>query len=83
MQDTLSVTMGKKLFQFAVQMNLEEIGWPDRIDGELLQLPPEGLLNLRLSHAFGQEKLTATVRAKRYKFEVLKPDGSFILCKDF
>ena len=40
-------------------------------------------MNLRLSQTFGQEKVTATVRAKRYKFEVLEPDGSFILCKDF
>jgi hypothetical protein len=83
MQDTLSVIVGKKLFQFAVEMNLEESGWPDRIDGKLLQLPSEGLMNLRLSQTFGQEKVTATVRAKRYKFEVLEADGSFILCKDF
>jgi hypothetical protein len=83
MQDTVTVIVGKNLFPFAVDINLEEIGWPDRIDGKLLQLPSEELMNLRLSHAFGQEKITATVRAKRYKFEVLEPDGTFILCKDF
>jgi hypothetical protein len=83
MQDTVTAIAGKKLFRFAVEMNIEEIGCPDRIDGKLLQLPSEVLMNLRLGHAFGQEKLNVTVRAKRYKFEVLEPDGTFILCKDF
>jgi len=82
-QDALSVLIGKKLFQFAVEMNLQDIGWPDRIEGRLLSLASEELMALRLSQAFGHEKVTATVRAKRYKFEGLAAKGCFILRKDF
>ena len=71
--------VGTAQHQYAVEMVLDEFVFPDLIEGKFLRVPPEELVTLK----FGVEKVTALIRGKRYKFEELEKDGTFVLHKDF
>lgn len=79
MEQTLLVMVGTAQHQYAVEMVLDEFVFPDSIEGKFLRVPPEELVTM----AFGIEKVTAMIRGKRYKFERLEKDGTFVLHKDF
>jgi len=78
---TLEVIEGTTLHHFKAELVLDddESGWPPLIEGKLLDVPLDQLVTLR----FGSEKVTATFRGKRYKFDPLREDGTFLLRADF
>jgi hypothetical protein len=78
-KQTLSVMVGTAQHQYAVEMVLDEFVFPDLIEGKFLRVPPEELVTM----AFGIENVTAFIRGKRYKFDRLQKDGTFVLHKDF
>jgi len=71
--------VGTAQHQYAVEMVLHEFVFPDLIEGKFLRVPPEELVTMALSI----EKVTAFIRGKRYKFDQLQKDGTFVLHKDF
>ena len=79
MEQTLHVMVGTAQHQYAVEMTLDEFVFPDLIEGRFLRVPTEELVTL----TFGIEKVTAFIRGKRYRFERLEKDGTFVLHKDF
>lgn len=78
---TLEIIVGTTLRRYEAEMVLDddESGWPPLIEGKLLDIPLDQLVTLK----FGSEKVTATFRGKRYKFDPLKEDGTFLLRADF
>jgi len=51
---------------------------PKRVCGQLLNIPPDDLTELRFA-----EGVVIYFKARRYRFEALEQDGNFILCRDW
>jgi len=78
-EESLTVIVGNAQRHYAAEMTLDEFLLTDSIEGRLLRVPIGELFTLK----YGNVKVTASVRGKRYKFERLEKDGTFALRKDF
>jgi hypothetical protein len=79
-EHALQIIVGTTQRHFKAEMVLDdESDWPPSIEGKLLDATVEEMVTLK----FGSEKVTVTFRGKRYKFDLLEKDGTFVLVADF
>jgi hypothetical protein len=82
-EHTLNITLGTAQRQFKVETTLDDSGdepdWPPSIEGKFLDVAVEESVTLK----FPTDKVTVTIRGKRYKFDRFEKDGTFILIRDF